>query len=140
MILQESKTVPIAEADWTDDGEVELLTYPDDSGRTHMTPETARALAQQLVTAAADAEKAAGETGVQRAHRTAHHAFDVNLGILTPEQARANLGITDKRMHDWRWQEGSSDPVCSHCGLRAVTSLVQATTCPGPFEAPGVRS
>lgn len=80
MILQESKTVPIAEADWTDDGEVELLTYPDASGRTHMTPGTARALARQLLDAARSADKAAGETGVQRAHRTAQHGFDVDLG------------------------------------------------------------
>lgn len=80
MILQESKTVPIAEADWTDDGEVELLTFPDADGRTHMLPDTARALARQLIQAAADAEKAAGESGVQRAHRAAQHGFDVDLG------------------------------------------------------------
>lgn len=79
MILQESKTVPIAEADWTDDGEVELVTYPDASGRTHMTPETARALAQQIIQAAADAEKAARDSVAQRADRATQHAFDVAL-------------------------------------------------------------
>lgn len=87
MILHESKTVPIGEADWTDDGEVELLTFPDADGRTHMLPETARALARQLIQAAADAEKAAGESGVQRAHRTAQHGFDVDgdFGFLAGE-------------------------------------------------------
>lgn len=78
MILAESKTVPIAAADWTDDGEVELLTFPDADGRTHMTPETARALARQLNQAAADAEKAATETDAQRADRATQHGFDVD--------------------------------------------------------------
>ncbi len=88
MILQESKTVDVAEADWTDDGEVELLTFPTPDGyRTHMLPETARELARQLLDAARAAEKAAGETGVQRAHRTAQHAFDVDdeFGFLAGE-------------------------------------------------------
>lgn len=88
MILQESKTVPIAEADWTDDGEVELLTFPTPDGhRTCMTPGTARALARQLIQAAADAEKVAAEEFVQRAHRTAQHAFDVDddFGFLAGE-------------------------------------------------------
>jgi hypothetical protein len=78
VILQESKTVPIAEADWTDDGEVELLTFPDADGRTRMAPETARALAQQLIDAATEAEKAAGESVVQRAERATEHGFDVD--------------------------------------------------------------
>jgi len=73
VILQESKTVPIAEADWTDDGEVELLTFPTPDGhRTCMTPGTARALARQLIQAAADAEKVAAEEFVQR--RTGPHS------------------------------------------------------------------
>ncbi len=79
MILQEMQTVQIAEADWTDDGTVELLTFPTTGEhRTHMAPETARALARQLETAATEAEKAAGETGVQRAHRAVQHGFDVD--------------------------------------------------------------
>lgn len=139
MILQESKTVPIAEADWTDDGEVELLTFPDADGRTHMTPETARALGQQLVQAAAEAERAAADSGVQRAHRTAQHAFDVNLDVPTPDQARIAVGLLP---HDWRWTEDSfrTDPVCSRCGTRATSNSIRGSSCPGPLEAPGVRS
>ncbi|AXA95434.1 hypothetical protein [Microbacterium sp. PM5] len=77
MILQEQKTVDIAEADWTDDGMVELLTFPTPEGhRTHMTPGTARALAQQLEKAATDAEMAAGDAGVQRRDRAVQHGFD----------------------------------------------------------------
>lgn len=138
MILRESKTVEIAEADWTDDGEVELLTFPTPDGhRTHMLPETARALAQQLIQAAADAEKAAGETGVQRAHRTAQHGFDVDTrieGII-----REAEGVL---LHDWRWTEDtfSTNPVCARCGTRATSTAIQVSACPGPVEAPGVRS
>jgi hypothetical protein len=126
VILQESKTVPIAEADWTDDGEVELLTYPDASGRTHMTPETARALAQQLIDAATQAEKAAAEADLQRANRTAQHGFDVDLGTLA---------------HDWRWSARTvGDPVCARCGLRGTAAFVRDASCSGSLEGPGVRS
>lgn len=125
MILQESKTVPIAEADWTDDGEVELLTFPTPDGyRTCMTPETARALAYQLIAAAGDAEKAAAESGAQRAHRAAQHGFDV-----------------DVLAHDWRFSGAiGMEPVCSRCGYRATSTTVQQSECPGPLEAPAVRS
>lgn len=77
MILHETKTVPIAEADWTDDGMVELLTFPTlDGHRTHMTSETARALAEQLRRAADDADVAARVSGVQRRDRAVQHGFD----------------------------------------------------------------
>ncbi len=119
-VLTERKTVDIAEADWTDDGEVELLTFPTPDGhRTHMLPGTARALARQLLDAARAADKAAGESGVQRAHRTAQHGFDV-----------------DTLAHDWRQTIGG--PVCSRCGYRVTTTNIQQS-CPGPLEAPGVR-
>lgn len=135
MILHESKTVPIAEADWTDDGEVELLTFPTPDGhRTHMTPETARALARQLLDAARAADKAAGESGVQRAHRTAQHAFDVDQRIdgLIREAAGVPL-------HDWRLAP-LGHTVCARCGTLAPSTAIQVSACPGPLESPGVRS
>ncbi|ONI65652.1 hypothetical protein CSIV_05075 [Microbacterium sp. CSI-V] len=140
MILQESKTVPIAEADWTDDGEVELLTFPTPDGHcTHMLPETARALAQQLIQAAADAEKAAGESGVQRAHRTAQHAFDIDQRVDALGR-QVEESISNVLSHNWRWSEQIGDPVCSRCGTRATSNAVRVSACPGPLEAPGVRS
>ena len=90
MILQETKTVPIADADWTDDGTVELVTFPHTGEhRTHMAPETARALAQRLVEAATDAENAAAETHAQRADRAVQHEFDIDL----PEAPRTERGF-----------------------------------------------
>jgi hypothetical protein len=81
VILQEQRTVDIAEADWTDDGMVELLTFPTPDGhRTHMTPETARALAEQLHKAAGDADAAARDAGVQRRDRAVQHGFDQAVG------------------------------------------------------------
>lgn len=88
MILHETQTVQIAEADWTDDGVVTLLTFPALEGHTtRMAPETARALAQQLNDAAAEAERAVGEVAAQRAHRAVQHGFDID----TRDQAESAL-------------------------------------------------
>ncbi|MFJ4038220.1 hypothetical protein ACIPVB_09035 [Microbacterium sp. NPDC090007] len=88
MILHEQQQVPIAEADWTDDGVVALLTFPTLEGHTtRMAPDTARALARQLNTAAAEAEGAVGEVAAQRAHRAVQHGFDID----TQDQAESAL-------------------------------------------------
>lgn len=82
MILQETQTVQIAEADWTDDGTVALLTFPTPDGHTtRMAPETARALAQQLNTAATEAERAVGEVTAQRVGRALQHGFDIDQAV-----------------------------------------------------------
>ncbi|WP_152669036.1 hypothetical protein, partial [Xanthomonas perforans] len=62
MILHEQQQVNIAEADWNDDGTVTLTTFP--GGKDHhttMRTSTARDLASQLITAAAEAERAADD-------------------------------------------------------------------------------
>lgn len=79
MILHEQQQVPIAEADWNDDGTVTLTTYP--GGKDHhttMRTSTARDLASQLITAATEAERAVGEVAAQRAHRAVQHGFDID--------------------------------------------------------------
>lgn len=82
MILQETQTVQIAEADWTDDGVVALLTFPSPDGHTtRMAPETARALAQQLNAAAWEAERAVGEVAAQRVGRAVQHGFDIDQAV-----------------------------------------------------------
>lgn len=89
MILHETQTVQIAEADWTDDGIVALLTFPTPEGHaTRMAPETARALAQQLNDAATEAERDVGEVAAQRAHRAVHHGFDVDEMVVPTEEVR----------------------------------------------------
>jgi len=79
VILHEQQQVPIAEADWNDDGTVTLTTFP--NGQEHTTTMqagTARDLASQLIAAATDAERAADDVNRQRVARLFPHAFDTD--------------------------------------------------------------